>query len=191
MESKLTSQLKDSFVKVYGEDCFYHKISDLPISWLMAMANQYHIPADKVLRFSHKKPFDVFLSIKGQAVALELKEVKTDRFDFKIVKEHQIEALNNFRKSGGLAYVFVFFTKYDCAYVWDIYHITNMLLNGIKSANLITLQETDIKSIERRFVSSGIYLTREKQLIQKTGQHLTVWNVDKLLPFQAIDRVSV
>lgn len=123
-ESKFLTELKNSLTP---NGVFFHKIKDMP-----------HMGG---MRFDSKKPFDAFGVFQDclfpYPFAIEAKSIRRGSFNFKSIRENQIEGLSDYQKCGGNSFIFLNVRdsnfRLNRLYIFGWHQITNAMFRGRKS----------------------------------------------------------
>lgn len=101
-EKELTTKIMKE-LKNYCAECgipfFYHKVADIPMSF---------VGGDNKFRFNPTKFVDVFGCIQGRGFAFEFKLHKNPgSFAFSHLRDNQLQSLLDFEKAGGISRIVV------------------------------------------------------------------------------------
>lgn len=91
----------------------------------------------KLAYFEQKSTVDYIGAVQGVPVCFDAKECATDTFTLNNVHEHQINFMKEFEKQNGVAFLLIYFKKYDTYYYLPfekLYEFWTRALNGSRKS---------------------------------------------------------
>ncbi|WP_117275418.1 Holliday junction resolvase RecU [Mycoplasmopsis edwardii] len=83
-----------------------------------------------------KSTVDYIGMFKGKFVCFEAKSCNIERFDFKNIKQHQLDYLNLIDKNGGIAFVIIFFATQNMFFKVKVGSLNKWIKQGLNSVSL-------------------------------------------------------
>lgn len=155
-EAEFTKEIQDAVKYVFDVDSFIRKIPDAPRANLGEFCTNCREKIDRMLRFTPRRPFDLFAVVNKAAYMIEVKHHGgKNAWSLFSVTEKQYKALCDSHIAGAYAFVLLYVSSIETAFWLPAFYLQRQIDLGKKSIKIDDLAEHGVPMVKNKILGKS------------------------------------